>query len=87
MTKHRNRISPILMEALQMTNFFLKKERLDFTEGWVTPEKLMQQDIKGDDQLAKVVDANLMRAEVAQAVDKIMIAIVTDEADRLDESV
>ena len=70
-----------------MTNFFLKKERLDFTEGWVTPEKLMQQDIKGEDQLAKVVDANLMRAEVAQAVDKIMIAIVTDEADRLDESV
>ena len=49
MTKRRSRISPILMEALQMTKFFLKKERLDFTEGWVTPEKLMQQDIEGED--------------------------------------
>ena len=49
MTKRRNRISPILMEALQMTKFFLKKERLDFTDGWVTPEKLMQQDIEGGD--------------------------------------
>ena len=87
MTKHRNRISPILMEALQMTKFFLKKERLDFTDGWVTPEKLMQQDIEGGDRLAKVVDANLTRAEVAQAVDEIMIAIATDEADELDESV
>ena len=70
-----------------MTKFFLKKERLDFTEGWVTPEKLMQQDIKGEDRLVKVVDANLTRAEVAQAVDEIMIAIATDEADGLDESV
>ena len=70
-----------------MTKFFLKKERLDFMEGWVTPEKLMQQDIKGEDRLAKVVDANLTRAEVAQAVDEIMIAIATDEADGLDESV
>ena len=70
-----------------MTKFFLKKERLDFTEGWVTPEKLMQQDIKGEDRLVKVVNANLTRAEVAQAVDEIMIAIVTDEADGLDESV
>ena len=87
MTKCRNRISPILMEALQMTKFFLKKKRLDFTDGWVTPGKLMQQDIKGEDRLAKVVDANLTRAEVAQAVDEIMIAIATDEADELDESV
>ena len=47
----------------------------------------MQQDIKGEDRLTKVVDANLTRAEVAQAVDEIMIAIATDEADGLDESV
>ena len=87
MTKRRNRISPILMEALQMTKFFLKKERLDFTEGWVTSEKLMQQDIKGKDRLAKVVDANLTRVEVAQAVDDIMIAIATDEVDGVDEIV
>ena len=45
----------------------------------------MQQDIEGEDQLAKVVNANLTRAEVAQAVDDIMIAIATDEVDGVDE--
>ena len=68
-----------------MTNFFLKKERLDFTESWVTSEKLMQQDIEGEDRLTKVVNANLTRVEVTQAVDDIMIAIATDEADGVDE--
>lgn len=29
---------PALMEALQMLKFWLKKERLDFTKGWATPE-------------------------------------------------
>ena len=71
MTKCRNQISPILMEALQMTKFFLKKERLGFTQGWITSEKEMQQDIEGEDRLTKVIDANLTRSELAQAVDDI----------------
>ena len=87
MTKHRNRISPILMEALQMTKFFLKKERLNFMNGWITPEKEMQQDIEGEDWLAKVIDANLTKSELAQAVDDIMIAIAKDEADDMDEGI
>ena len=87
MTKHRNQISPILMEALQMTKFFLKKERLDFMNGWITLEKEMQQDVEGEDQLAKVIDENLTRAELAQAVDDIMIAIAKDEADNMDEDI
>jgi hypothetical protein len=43
-TKKRNRISPILMEALQMLKFHLKKERLDFTRGWITSQKLLLED-------------------------------------------
>lgn len=43
-TKKRNRISPRLMEALQMLKFHLKKERLNFTHGWVTPQKLLLED-------------------------------------------
>lgn len=35
-TKCRNRISPILMEALRMLKFYLKKERLNFTSAWMT---------------------------------------------------
>jgi hypothetical protein len=42
-TKKRNRINPILMESLQMLKFALKKARLDFTGGWITPEHIMQE--------------------------------------------
>lgn len=70
-----------------MTKFFLKKERLDFMNGWITLEKEMQQDVEGEDQLAKVIDENLTRAELAQAVDDIMIAIAKDEADNMDEDI
>jgi len=38
-TKKRNRLSPLMMEALQMLKFYLKKERLHFMRGWVTSEK------------------------------------------------
>ena len=85
MTKRRSRISPILMEALQMTKFFLKKERLDFMRGWITSEKEMQQDIEGEDRLTKVIDTNLTRSELAEAVDEIMIAIASNEADGTDD--
>ena len=54
---------------------------------WITSEKEMQQDIKGEDQLAKVIDANLTKSGLAQAVDDIMIAIVSDEADGVDEGI
>jgi hypothetical protein len=37
-TAKRNQINPILMEALQMLKFSLKKERIDFMAGWSTSE-------------------------------------------------
>ena len=40
-TKKHNRIKPVLMEALQMLKFSLKKQRLDFTGGWITSENEM----------------------------------------------
>jgi hAT family C-terminal dimerisation region len=40
-TAKRNRISPALMEALQMLKFSLKKERLNFMDGWPTSEVAM----------------------------------------------
>ena len=40
-TAKRNRMSPLLMEALQLLKFSLKKQRLNFTEGWKTSEALM----------------------------------------------
>ena len=55
--------------------------------GWITLEKEMQQDVEGEDRLAKVIDESLTRAELAQAVDDIMIAIAKDEADDMDEDI
>jgi hypothetical protein len=40
-TMKRNQISPVLMEALQLLKFLLKKECLNFTRGWSTPEAAM----------------------------------------------
>jgi hypothetical protein len=40
-TAKRNRISPVLMEALQMLKYSLKKERLNFMDGWPTSEAIM----------------------------------------------
>jgi len=40
-TAKRNRISPALMEALQLLKSSLKKERLNFMSGWQTSEAAM----------------------------------------------
>jgi hAT family C-terminal dimerisation region len=40
-TAKRNQISPVLMEALQLLKFSLKKERLNFMAGWPTSEMAM----------------------------------------------
>jgi len=40
-TDKRNQMSPMLMEALQLLKFSLKKERLNFTAGWATSESAM----------------------------------------------
>ena len=37
----RNRMSPVLMEALQLLKFSLKKEHLNFMAGWATSEDAM----------------------------------------------
>ncbi|KAF8507926.1 hypothetical protein JB92DRAFT_2651023, partial [Gautieria morchelliformis] len=37
--RRRNRISPHLMEQLQMLKFMIKKARLDFTASWKWEEK------------------------------------------------
>lgn len=41
-TKKRNRLSPHLMEALQVVKFVLKKEQLHFTKGWAASQRDME---------------------------------------------
>lgn len=40
-TNKRNRMSPVLLEALQLLKFSLKKERLNFMDGWATSQVAM----------------------------------------------
>jgi hypothetical protein len=40
-TARRNKISPVLMEALQLLKFSVRKERLNFMDGWTTTEAAM----------------------------------------------
>ena len=56
-TKKRNRINPVLMEALQMLKFALKQSRLNFTKDWATPESdlLEQEPDIGEDLLADLL--------------------------------
>ena len=40
-TAKRNQISLVLMEALQLLKFSIKKEHLNFMDGWLTSEAAM----------------------------------------------
>ena len=62
-TKRRNRLQPMMVEALQMLKFALKKERLNFTKGWNTsPEEMLHQEAPVDadtvDLLASFADGD-----------------------------
>jgi hypothetical protein len=48
-TAKRNRISPVLMEALQLLKFSSKKRRLNFMEGWSTPQVVMEGAVRDHD--------------------------------------
>lgn len=57
-TVKRNRMSPMLMEALQMLKFILKKQRLNFMDGWAVPEEAMKEMPKSDGDLSNIVMNN-----------------------------
>jgi hypothetical protein len=73
-TKRWNRISPLLMEALQMLKFYLKKTRLNFMEGWIMPESEMLKDDPDEDLLVKLLQGNFQ-----DGMDQIIQAIDADE--------
>ena len=59
-TKKRNRLKPEFIEALQILKYSLKRKRLCFTEGLVTPEDALSgfdPAIKGRDLLVEYLRA------------------------------
>jgi hypothetical protein len=79
-TAKRNRMSPILMEALQMLKFGLKQDRLNFMGGWITDEKAMQIDETYDTDYL----ANLINKDSADAMDVLLAAIGDTDDDDMD---
>ena len=74
-TVRRNHINPVLMEAIQMLKYGLKKARLDFTKGWVTDEALMGDPEEGDEDLL----AALLGDNQADALDSLLDALGDDD--------
>ena len=54
-TKRRNRIHPVLMEALQMLKFSLKQQQLNFTDGWAVTEDELQYYTDDDEDSADLL--------------------------------
>ena len=73
-TKRRNHISPLTMKALQMLKFHLKKERLNFMEAWMTPEKQMVEDYPDEDLLE-----TLLNGYFQDGLDRVIQSIDNDE--------
>ena len=57
-----------------MVKFNLKKERLNFTAAWTTPEKNMVQDGADEDLLLKLLDG-----DTEDGLDRVIQSIEIDE--------
>ena len=73
-----------MMKILQMTKFFLKKQRLgglDFTKGWILSEQeMVQEDRANEDPLVKTVDRNLAASHHHdELMDKVMVLVAEQE--------
>lgn len=76
-TAKRNRISPVLMEALQLLKHALRKERLNFMAGWKTSDDAMSgvsKPVLGD-ALSSLVEENR-----DQALDDLLKGFITSES-------
>jgi hypothetical protein len=80
-TKRHNRISPTLMEGLQMLKFGLKKARLDFTNDLLTSqEELLDEDPDEPEH-------NSCWSQQQQLDDLISLALKYDEASKISDAV
>jgi hypothetical protein len=84
-TSKRNRIHPMLMEALQMLKFSLKKDRqaISFTDGWSTE---MSEMTRMGAQRATKEDllGQLVTGDNRQAITDVLLKIFDDEPVELD---
>lgn len=81
-TKRRNRIHPILMEALQMLKFSLKQQRLNFMEGWaVSVDELEYYADDNEDTADLLGRLTSESAEEAIGIDEVIHTVGQDDDD------
>ena len=81
-TKKRNRISPILMEALQMLKYSYRKERLNFTSGWAITTHELKEPSPSKDLLAQLFKDD---EDQADATDQLLHVLAVDDTDDGDD--
>ncbi|KIK41148.1 hypothetical protein CY34DRAFT_13247 [Suillus luteus UH-Slu-Lm8-n1] len=84
-TKKRNRTSLVLMEALQVVKFLLKKERLNFTKGWAASQKDMEYKTLHEQQESNTVLTLTNSGITGDICDNLLRAIAEDECDDIDD--
>jgi hypothetical protein len=73
-TAKRNQIGPMLMEALQLLKFSIKKERLNFMKGWQTAETAMSE-VKSPGNLG-----SLLVGDRDAALDTMLGSLITQDS-------
>jgi len=71
-TNKHNRMSPVLMEALQLLKFTLKKEHLSFMQGWV----MLEVDLHWVSQPTEDPLSTLFTGDPDSAVDSILKKLI-----------
>jgi len=84
-TKKHNRISPVLMEALQVVKFLVKKERLNFMEGWAASQKAMEYKVLGEGDEANTPLTFSSSGMTGDVYDTLLRAIAEEECDDIDD--
>jgi hypothetical protein len=85
-TKKHNCMSPILMEALQVVKFLLKKEQLNFIKGWAASQKDMEYDMLGEGGKTNnmlTISSNELTGDVC---DTLLRAITVEEYVDIDDT-
>lgn len=78
-TTRRNRISPNLMEALQILKYSIRNDLIDFTTGYVAAEKDLIPLHTSQDLLAQLAQAADTDGQWEDVMDKILRDLADDE--------
>lgn len=78
-TQKQNCLSPVLMEALQIIKFMLKKDRLNFTKGWAASQRDMEYEVLRDVEPGEVFASNISKASSGSSTHEALLKAIADQ--------